>query len=437
MRRLREGFYRGPDWIDAPDVSVGGYKSPTVMLAVWCFALLLRAFSPTGALLGALTLAIGMYSTILPRSNSAILLFALLALFLVDFATGLLLWPRLSIKRQTPERVRAGSELSLVYHVFNRRRAPAWDVLLDQGIPTKTLKPVGEPASIAHLGGRSSAKATARFQALKRGVVVLPRPMATSSFPFDIFQFSSRSGQARALTVQPDFQSLESFRTPGGPRLQKMGITAVSKVGESMEFHGCREFRVGDDPRKIHWLGTARTGEPVVKEFQEERLNRVALVLDTHCAEPGWFQRLVKGGVDERTLAAFEASVSLTAAIAEHLAKGEFIIDLFATGRKAWRFKAGRSLVQLDDLLDILACVEASFEEPFERVDAGLLEELGSIGAVVFVLSTPDAKADEFRRRVLESGAGLRCLLVSDVKGPDWTETFSPEDVFERRVVRL
>jgi hypothetical protein len=33
MRRLREGFYRGPDWIDAPDVSVGGYKSPTVMLA--------------------------------------------------------------------------------------------------------------------------------------------------------------------------------------------------------------------------------------------------------------------------------------------------------------------------------------------------------------------------------------------------------------------
>ena len=149
-------------------------------------------------------------------------------------------------------------------------------------------------------------------------------------------------------------------------------------------------------------------------------------------------KRIVNNGApDEKTFEAFEASISLTAAISEHLAKGEFIIDLFATGSKTWHFRGGRSLAQLDDLLDILACVEASFDEPFENIDSALLDEIGAIGAVIVMLSEADSKAEEFCRQIRESGAGLRTILVSKDKGPAWTETISPEDIAEGRATRL
>ncbi|MCD6501463.1 DUF58 domain-containing protein, partial [bacterium] len=41
--------------------------------------------------------------------------------------------------------------------------------------------------------------------------------------------------------------------------------------GRGMEFSEVREYFVGDDIRNIDWNVTARTGQPHVKVFEEER----------------------------------------------------------------------------------------------------------------------------------------------------------------------
>ncbi|MCK5853410.1 DUF58 domain-containing protein, partial [bacterium] len=41
--------------------------------------------------------------------------------------------------------------------------------------------------------------------------------------------------------------------------------------GRGMEFDQVREYHMGDDIRSIDWNVTARTGEPHVKLFVEER----------------------------------------------------------------------------------------------------------------------------------------------------------------------
>jgi len=53
--------------------------------------------------------------------------------------------------------------------------------------------------------------------------------------------------------------------------------------GESEEFVAMREYRRGDSLRRVHWRSTARLGELVVKEYQDEYFVRHALVLDTFC----------------------------------------------------------------------------------------------------------------------------------------------------------
>jgi uncharacterized protein (DUF58 family) len=50
--------------------------------------------------------------------------------------------------------------------------------------------------------------------------------------------------------------------------------------GRGMSFDSVREYQPGDDVRQIDWNVTARTGEPFVKKFVEERELTVLIVVD-------------------------------------------------------------------------------------------------------------------------------------------------------------
>ncbi|TFH17754.1 MAG: DUF58 domain-containing protein [Lentisphaerales bacterium] len=50
--------------------------------------------------------------------------------------------------------------------------------------------------------------------------------------------------------------------------------------GRGMEFDEVRQYQVGDDVRSIDWNVTARTGEPFVKRFVEERELTVIFLVD-------------------------------------------------------------------------------------------------------------------------------------------------------------
>jgi uncharacterized protein (DUF58 family) len=63
--------------------------------------------------------------------------------------------------------------------------------------------------------------------------------------------------------------------------------------GTGMEFREVREYVAGDDVRTIDWNVTARTGDPFVRLYEEERELTVMLVVDM--SRSGWF------GSGERT----------------------------------------------------------------------------------------------------------------------------------------
>lgn len=66
--------------------------------------------------------------------------------------------------------------------------------------------------------------------------------------------------------------------------------------GQGMEFEESRPLVVGDDVRSIDWNVMARTGEPFVKTFREERELTLLLVMDLSGSV-----RLGGGGADGRT----------------------------------------------------------------------------------------------------------------------------------------
>lgn len=50
--------------------------------------------------------------------------------------------------------------------------------------------------------------------------------------------------------------------------------------GRGMEFSEVREYTYGDDIRQIDWNVTARTGDPFIKQFEEEREQTLMLCVD-------------------------------------------------------------------------------------------------------------------------------------------------------------
>lgn len=57
-------------------------------------------------------------------------------------------------------------------------------------------------------------------------------------------------------------------------------LASISSRGGGTDFYGVREFQAGDPLRHVHWKSTARRGELVVREFEEEASMPVLVLID-------------------------------------------------------------------------------------------------------------------------------------------------------------
>jgi uncharacterized protein (DUF58 family) len=311
--------------------------------------------------------------------------------------------PRLRVAAHLPERATAGEPVALRVLVEGDG---AWlgDVQVAWPVPpplTGLLR--FEPEASAHaLAPGRTAEARTTLTPLRRGRYVLPIPDVRRLDPLGLAATRRAAREERALVVYPRFYRLEGFDIPLGRRYQPGGIPLSSSLGDSLEFVGTREYRPGDALRAIHWRSFARRGAPVVKEFQEEYFCRVALILDT----------FVPARPSREDEAGFEAGISALASVADHFSRSEHIVDILAAGPDVYEVSAGRSLAYLDNILDVLACLEPCREAPFATIGPHLFEKLARLTAVVAVLLDWDEPRAEFLRRIRALGTAVRVIVV-------------------------
>ncbi len=59
-----------------------------------------------------------------------------------------------------------------------------------------------------------------------------------------------------------------------------LGSSRSAQKGVGLDFDQLREYAIGDDPRIIDWLGSARSQKLLVKQYQEERNRTIYLLVD-------------------------------------------------------------------------------------------------------------------------------------------------------------
>lgn len=309
---------------------------------------------------------------------------------------------RFDISVEMPERVRHGQEFRIEFETQNQSRFTAYDVRVRYVIP-KPLDSGLEIPYLERLPGGEKHVFVQRLLPHKRGAYVLKEVAQETCYPFGLWRDRKTHPIERAFLVYPKYHPLREFDIPVGMKYQPGGLALTSYLGDSTEFLSTREFRLGDPLRHIHWRSWARLGKPIVKEYGEEYFCRLALIVDT----------VLPDKADPDIL---EQSISLAAAITDYLSREEYVIDIFAAGPKLYYLQAGRSLAYLQNILDILACLEPTEhdDQTFEEMETALQEELEGISTTILLLTDWDERRARLLDLLLHRGTSVKGFLITE-----------------------
>ncbi len=147
-------------------------------------------------------------------------------------------------------------------------------------------------AYLPHLEPRTEQQIAYQTRFERRGPTRLPAIRTTTAFPFGLFVKATRPEAGEEVLVLPRIDPLpvDLLRALG-----EAGVVARPVRGLGAELHDLRPFRVGDDPRLIHWKQSAKLDRPIVKELESEESRGLTLLLDDPPRpprEPGESERL-------------------------------------------------------------------------------------------------------------------------------------------------
>ncbi len=64
-------------------------------------------------------------------------------------------------------------------------------------------------------------------------------------------------------------------------RISQIGLKKIRRIGHTMEFEQIKEYVSGDDIRTINWKATAKRGDLMVNQFQDEKSQPVYSIINT------------------------------------------------------------------------------------------------------------------------------------------------------------
>lgn len=242
-----------------------------------------------------------------------------------------------------------------------------------------------------------------RIRPERRGVYGMKGCTVMVNDPLGIFLISRRFPSMSSMVVYP--VGLKPEEVAGLSESSGGWLTrAATRRGEDEGFHGTREYRVGDDLRRIHWRSSARLGSLVVVEREQGAQGSLWIALDTRAgsergtARKPSFERLVKWAVTLMDAA---------------LERGD-AVGLIASGPSGAIIATATGEEQRWRLLDALARITPNSEERLE--DAVALAPLTYGSAVAMLTAAPT-------REMATAIAGLSARGVAVVAVPVELET--------------
>lgn len=319
-------------------------------------------------------------------------------------------------RRLDPPRAEAGDEATVTLRLENVTRLPTGLLLVEDTVPyalgarPRFVLDRVEPQGIREIDYRISSDLRGRFS-------IGPLSIRISD-PFGLVELTRSFTIGDTLVVTPRVTALPHVHlsgewTGGGDSRTR----SVAAAGD--DDLAPREYRQGDDLRRVHWRSTARYGELMVRREEQQRQSRGALLLDT--------RRYAHRGEGPRS--SFEAAVSAAASIGVHLAHEGLGLRLVTDQGPEHLTDSGPG----PSLLDALAVMRSSSARSLEY-GVGALRQGGGDGLIVAVLGRMDLEQAREVARV-RHGKMTGVAVMLDVAGWERPELGEDEEFQAVRAV--
>lgn len=348
----------------------------------------------------------GIFALDVGRTEAHLLVFTVMSLL---FAS-LLVSPAYRLANVTthlrvPRRVTVGEEISLTLSLRNDGAERHRSIRVERPLLPWDGAWNGEAPTLAELppGGAVSTVLRARFVA--RGEHDVDPLRVAALVPLWLAQGRPLRTDGARFVVVPKVARVISMTTGLNRRHQPGGVASASRTGEATDLLGVRPYRPGDPVRDLHARSWARHGSPMVREYQEEHLARVGVIID--------------GDTRAATAQHLEAALSLAAGVVARLGRGEAVVDLLVVGDEPQVLSSERAFGALDQVLDVLAAVQSTAPFSAERIFARLLPHLERLSSVVFVALAWDAARAGLATAIRSRGVDCSVLVVGDRSSQD------------------
>ena len=301
-----------------------------------------------------------------------------------------------------PPRVEAGRPSTVRLRLDNVSRLPSGVLLMEDNLPY-TLG--GRPRFVLDkVEPRGVRDVSYPVRADVRGRYTVGPLSVRLTDPFGLVELTRSFAQTDDLVVTPVISPLPSVRL-GGDWAGGGESVARSVAASGTDDAATREYRHGDDLRKVHWRSTARVGELMVRREEQPFQSRATLLLDG---------RLTAHRGDGPG-SSFEYAVSAVASIGVALARSGFVLRLLdEDGHDV----APRTAALTEGVvLDSLALVQPS--RTHNLLAAASRLRTGIDGVLVAVLGNLDVEdAERLARLRMGAGTCIAVLLDTDSWAP-------------------
>ena len=309
------------------------------------------------------------------------------------------------VRTLSPQLVVAGQPATVELTVSNDARTPTGVLLLEERLPyVLGTRPRFVLEGLGH-GWRRHA--TYQVRSELRGQFEIGPMSVRVTDPFGFVELGRTFHATTRLTVTPRTITLPNIPMGGAWTGSGDNRPRAFATG-SAEDVTVREYRRGDDLRRVHWRSSARTGELMVRREEQPWQSRATVFLDNR----GTSHR------GQGAASSLEGAVSAAASIAVHLTRHGYTVRLVTASGDSretqWHSHAGEA--STIPLLEALAVVQLD-HSPVP--DTQWLAEPGHGGLVVGVFGgLGDTDLPFLRRLGHHASSTLAIALDVDAWAP-------------------
>lgn len=305
------------------------------------------------------------------------------------------------IRTVNPALISAGQSAEVTLTLTNEGRVPGAVILLEEQVPYALGS--RRRFTLGAIGAGWRRQVTYRVHSQVRGRYDLGPMSVRLTDPFGLVELGRAFRATSPIIVTPRAIPLPPIALGGAAAGTGDNRPRAFAVG-SAEDVTVREYRRGDDLRRVHWRSSARVGDLMVRREEQPWQSRATVFIDNR-------EHAHRG---QGPSSSFEAAVSAAASVAVHLSQRGFMVRLVtAAGEQeatAWHMRDANTNAR--PLLESLAVLRLT-QQPL--IECNWLNEVGDSG-VVFALLGALTGADGPALRRMPQSAGTALAIVLDVE---------------------